>query len=246
MLLQDLVRTYDAGGLEKEYIDWVHNTSAEQISYMTETVKDFMDFLRPSKERSLFTIEDALWPTLKIFSHQAISHDLCIEMKCDLKKSSGSFTPKHLKNIGSPNILIDCENCGRNDVHVEGYRNEFMQVLLNIFNNAKDAIESAKKKGALTGSGRISVRISDSEGRIFIDIEDNGGGIPEPLLKKIFDPYFTTKSSEQGSGIGLYMVRAIVENNMGGEVRARNGESGAVFTIILDRHQKPISAEGSC
>lgn len=246
MLLQDLVRTYDAGGLDKEYIDWVHNTSTEQISYMTETVKDFMDFLRPSKERSLFTIEDALWPTLKIFSHQAISHDLRIEMKCDWKKGKNGSDVKHVKNIGSPNVLIDCENCGRSDVHIEGYRNEFMQVLLNIFNNAKDAIESSKKQGRLTESGRICVHIGDSNGRISIDIEDNGGGIPEHLLNKIFDPYFTTKSSEHGSGIGLYMVRAIVENSMGGKVCVRNGESGAVFSIILDRHAKSISAAGSC
>ncbi|QAR34156.1 PAS domain S-box protein [Geovibrio thiophilus] len=246
MLLQDMTRTFSSGGLDKEYIDWVHDTASEQISYMTETVRDFMDFLRPSKERSLFTIEDALWPTLKIFSHQAISHELSIEMKCGLKRDASEEMSVRIKSVSSSNIFVDCENCGRNDVYVEGYRNEFMQVLLNIFNNAKDAIASAKKQGTLTESGRITVRLADLEGRISIDIEDNGGGIPEELIKKIFDPYFTTKSSEQGSGIGLYMVRAIVENNMGGEVRVRNGKAGAVFSIILDRHMKSTSAAGSC
>ncbi len=246
MLLQDMVRTYNSGEMDKKYVDWVHDTASEQITYMTETVKDFMDFLRPSQERSLFTIEEALWPTLKIFSHQAISHDLHIEMKCDWKENDDKGISAHIKNIGDSNIHIDCNKCGRSDLRVEGYRNEFMQVLLNIFNNAKDAIEALKKKGELTESGKICIRITDFEGRVSIDIEDNGGGIPEELLKKIFDPYFTTKSSEHGSGIGLYMVRAIVENSMGGEVRVRNGSSGAIFSIILDRHIKRDSAAGSC
>jgi C4-dicarboxylate-specific signal transduction histidine kinase len=68
---------------------------------------------------------------------------------------------------------------------------------------------------------------------ISISVKDNGGGIPEAIMDKIYDPYFTTKEEGKGTGIGLYMSKMIVENNMSGKLRAFNDVEGANFVIEL-------------
>ncbi len=110
-------------------------------------------------------------------------------------------------------------------VTVHGYPNELFQVLLNILNNSRDAIAERR-----VPAGKIRIAAGREGDKGTIRIIDNGGGIPEDILPKIFDPYFTTK--DKGTGIGLYMSRMLMEH-MGGSVEARNAEGGAVFTLAL-------------
>ncbi|MGE4295756.1 MAG: ATP-binding protein [Campylobacterales bacterium] len=109
-----------------------------------------------------------------------------------------------------------------------GFGNEFAQALVNILTNAKDAIVERGIE-----NGRIEVAVKKEEGRIAVTVRDNGGGIDETIVEKIFDPYFTTKHQAQGTGIGLYMTKMIIERNMGGEIGVRNVEGGAEFRITL-------------
>ena len=77
-----------------------------------------------------------------------------------------------------------------------------------------------------------------------IEILDSGGGIPEHLLPKIFNPYYTTKGTSSGTGMGLYMSKMIVEKEMGGELRAENTANGARFTITLKKMDEAGSSIG--
>jgi signal transduction histidine kinase len=122
-----------------------------------------------------------------------------------------------------------------------GFPSELAQVFLNILNNAKDALIEHKKTDR-----RVYVDIIDEPLFNTIKIIDNAGGIPETIIGKIFDPYFTTKHQSQGTGIGLYMSKDIVEKNMQGDLSVKNVHltidtleyKGACFTISIPKNTK--------
>lgn len=111
-------------------------------------------------------------------------------------------------------------------ITVHGFKNQLAQTILNIVANAKEII--AEKK---VPNGRIEIYADKADDNAVITITDNGGGIPEDVLPKIFDPYFSTKYT--GSGIGLYMSKIIIEHNFKGAINAENGENGARLTIVI-------------
>jgi signal transduction histidine kinase len=111
-------------------------------------------------------------------------------------------------------------------VAATGYPNEFAQVLLNILNNARDVLLERRVR-----SPKLAIRVFSDQGRSVVTIADNAGGIMAEDLDRVFDPFFTTKEEGQGTGIGLYMSKIIIEQNMSGRLTARNIAEGAEFRI---------------
>jgi two-component system, NtrC family, C4-dicarboxylate transport sensor histidine kinase DctB len=124
-------------------------------------------------------------------------------------------------------LLIAMEVRCSGDPAIFGHPNEFSQVILNLLFNARDAFLAGKEAGAR----RIDIEICSQGERTVVTVTDNAGGIPEEILEKIFDPYFTTRGPEQGTGIGLYMSKIIIEKNIPGRLTARNTGQGAEFRI---------------
>lgn len=120
------------------------------------------------------------------------------------------------------------------------YKNELIQVLLNIINNAKDAL----KEQPLPRYIFITAKQKNNE--IFIYIYDNAGGIDSSIIKKVFEPYFTTKQETQGTGIGLYMSKSIIKKSLKGSLKVQNKSfefknkkyQGAEFIISFPLLQK--------
>ena len=102
------------------------------------------------------------------------------------------------------------------DVMINGLDNELMQVMMNILNNARDVLETKDQKRM------IFVNIYTEDNNVIIEIKDNAGGIPDEIIKKVFDPYFTTKHKKQGTGIGLYMSSEMVNKHMSGVLKVEN------------------------
>ena len=105
-----------------------------------------------------------------------------------------------------------------NEFELYGYENEFLQALINILNNSKDALEN-KENPKL-----IFISTYKNENIATIKITDNGGGIDEKIIEKICEPYFTTKHQSKGTGIGLYMTEEIIVKHMKGELLIKNIE----------------------
>jgi signal transduction histidine kinase len=122
----------------------------------------------------------------------------------------------------SQNISIHLEvDC---DYMLTGFPNEYSQVLLNLLSNSREAI-----KAASVLEGHITIHQYGCDGNVCVSVRDNGGGIPDEVIDKIFEPYFSTK--DMGTGIGLYMSKMIIERSMNGTIEARNIDGGAEFVM---------------
>ncbi|WP_319204390.1 ATP-binding protein [uncultured Ilyobacter sp.] len=123
---------------------------------------------------------------------------------------------------------IECSINTEADVKISGYPNQLSQVILNFINNAVDALLENREK-----ERRIDILISEEKNSAVVEVNDNGGGIAEGVMEKIFEPYFSTKEKKNGTGIGLYMSQMIVEKNFGGKIYVTNKNDGACMKIII-------------
>ncbi len=118
------------------------------------------------------------------------------------------------------------------DLMLLGFANEYSQVLLNLLTNAKQAIAANQST-----DGQVLLRLTLHNGFGCLSVRDTGGGIPEAIFQRLFEPYFSTK--EGGIGVGLYMSRQIVERSMGGRLEVRNVEGGAEFSVLTPLLSRP-------
>jgi two-component system, NtrC family, sensor kinase len=130
------------------------------------------------------------------------------------------------KDLESNNIDVILNLRSQNQINI--YENEIVHVIINILKNAQDKLSEKKIENA-----KIEITTLDLEDGIKIDIYDNGGGIEKENLDIIFEPYFSTKKEKNGTGIGLYMSKIIVEKNHQGKIYATNISEGICFSIIL-------------
>ncbi len=169
-----------------------------QVRVMGDVISHFKNFFKPSMNEEVFMVCEASVDTYKL-----------LEPK--LKKLGVSFfLPEHKHK------------------NVKGFLNEFKQVMLNIYNNACDAIAEKKIK-----NGKIELSFEDDGKFITLIIRDNGGGIKEELLpNKLFEQYVTSKG-DSGTGIGLHLSKLVIEKKMHGKISAANYKDGAEFRISL-------------
>lgn len=168
------------------------------VVYMSNTIDDFRNFFRKDKQRCLFSINEAVTTVL-------------------------SFIDASLKNN---RIVVSFS--AEDHVTTTGYRNEYVQVILNIISNALDIMLERRVKQPI-----IRINLCCEQDCSVLTITDNGGGMPADVLPRIFDLYFTTKDQGKGTGIGLYMSKVIIEQHMGGRLIVHNIDDGAEFRIEL-------------
>jgi signal transduction histidine kinase len=196
LLIQDLKNASHFGDLNEAYLNESVDKAMVLVQNMSATIDDFRYFFSPKKEPRKFSMAESIGKAI-------------------------SFVEANLKNSG-----IEIELDIKDEVTLNGFPNEYSQVLLNLLNNAKDVlIERGIERP------KVTVQLVKEDDRALLTVRDNGGGIPADIIDKIFEPYFSTKKGEKGTGIGLYMSKMIIENNGQGKLTARNAEGGAEFTI---------------
>ena len=133
-----------------------------------------------------------------------------------------------LENKNIP--LIKTLNCHEN---FHTYSNELKQVILNLITNAEEALLET-----MVEEPCIKIETYTKDDQYILEISDNAGGIPKEHIDHIFDPYFSTKKAKDGTGLGLYMSKIIIEEHCGGTLNVINIKEGALFSILLNKNTK--------
>ena len=183
-----------------EHLDEGQQQAAAQVEdllqYMSTTIDDFRDFFRTDQGQMPFDLKEAMRKILNLVA-------------ADLDKQG-----------------IETVFEAEDGLYVTGYGNEFSHVLLNILNNAKEALVDKD-----VASPCIHLRLFREGEKKVVTVRDNAGGVPESIREQLFEPYFTTK--EAGTGIGLYISKIIIEKRLQGSISARNTGDGLEFRIEL-------------
>ena len=206
--IASLQSAYLTERISKSFVETLVAGADTQIQFMSKTIDDFRHFFRPTKSKETFDVAEAVGSAGKLLEPTLKQSKVALEVQVDE---------------------------GRRPFLVFGYPSEFVHVVVNVIGNARDAIGERLAAGPDGAPGRIGIAIEGDEREVTVRVRDNGGGIPAHLLGKIFTPYFTTKGSTTGTGIGLYMAKMIVEKEMKGMLRIDNVEGGALLTIRLPK-----------
>jgi len=184
----------------------------ENIYKLSKTIDDFRSFFAPSEERESANICSV------INSIQNMVKSQFEDMNIDLQFTS------------TGRLIENTEDCQLEKFNLDVYPDIMKQVMMNCLQNSKEAVLLRMEAGEID-RGKVSIDIKRPNGEIVIRIIDNGGGVPEGLLGKVFDPYFTTKDESIGIGLGLYISKNILEEHMAGTITLENIEEGAVVTL---------------
>lgn len=211
--IQGIRMAWEHKCLDDEFLENAEADAQKQLYYMSETIEDFRNFFALDKVAEKFDAYEKIHEVVALVANQ-FAHT-SVELKVH-----------HHDSVYPP--------------EVSGYPNEFKQAVLNLVSNAFDAIlEKRAQNSSLDEStefsGLIDVSVNTSALDVVIEVQDNGCGIPEQHVDKIFEPYFTSKSEGKGTGIGLYMTRLIIEESMGGRLSFTSGPDGTAFTMTLAR-----------
>ncbi len=171
----------------------------QHIQYMSQTIDDFRNFYMPDKSAQKFQLKSTMQEALQILHLTLSNHNI------DVKENYEDL----------PDVL--------------NYKNELIQVFLNILKNATDTLIEHK-----INNPTISISIKKTqENQQEVRIKDNNNGIAESIVHKIFEPYFSTKDKKNGTGLGLYMSKTIVEEHCKGNIELNNSTDGAEFILTI-------------
>ncbi|MBF0458871.1 MAG: response regulator [Nitrospirae bacterium] len=212
LIVQDIEDAHKFGEVDSDYLsEFVKNAMAE-ITSMSETVSGYRNLFKPDKQKRPFDIVGEV-------------DEVC------------SFLHGQTRSMS---VDVRIRHSGIAAIYVTGYLNEFRQVVLNLMFNSIDAIVERRRALSLCGRanpsihvGRITIEVTAQDSMAILKIIDDGGGVPEALGGRIFEPYFTTREQGKGIGVGLYVSKVLVETHMGGRLYFENVENGAAFYVAL-------------
>jgi signal transduction histidine kinase len=192
------------------------------VSFLKLEIKDNKD-LKIIEEQTRYldnTIRD-----FKDFSSHSSKEKTSFLLEKSVKETIKLFNFQAITHIIVINSTLE------KGLMLQGDIGKFNQVLLVLFSNAKDAFLTKSAKNRV-----ISIKSETIDNQVIIEVHDNAGGIPKIIIDKIFEPYFTTKFKNKGTGVGLSMTYNIIIK-MGGTLEVKNYKDGALFKIMLPKHK---------
>lgn len=197
-VFMNIESAYEYDELNKKYLVEKLKEGSDLLEFMSVTIDDFRNYFRPDKEKEFVLVSEVIKTSVTLIKN----------------------------SLDMDSIEIELHSEGRDLTHI--YKNEFIQVILNLIKNAKDvliynSIENPK----------ITINSTCQKDRLIVEICDNGGGVDEDIKDKIFEPYFSTKDKKSGTGLGLYMSKMIIEEHLDGKLSVQNRREGACFKIEI-------------
>jgi signal transduction histidine kinase len=177
----------------------------DTLNYMSKTINDFRDFFKPSKGKNEFNFLDCIQQSFNL-------------SEVRLKDKNIDYKINYSKEINLSCFLVT------------SYESEIKQVFLNLINNSVDAFVNKAIENR-----EIIVNLFCDEKEINIEFIDNAGGIDSQIFEDIFEPYSSSKEAEQGTGLGLYLSKMIIEKNIKGSIFVQNTKNGAMFKILIPK-----------
>ncbi|WP_188110008.1 ATP-binding protein [Sulfurimonas hydrogeniphila] len=203
LINQLTISKHAKGKLDDKAIEYFKSHSKKQIDLMSDTIDNFKNFFKQEDQIYAFSLKDAINEVLNITA--------------DIFKNEGIFI----------------EFNAAQDYELFANPNALNQVLLNILNNAKDALLQTTQN-----EKKIQITLEDTGTELLLAIQDNAGGIDEAIKDKIFDPYFSTKQEKNGTGLGLYMAKMVLQEQLHATIEVFNTHEGANFVIRLPKGKK--------
>jgi PAS domain S-box-containing protein len=225
----DLEDTFRRGKLDAAYVEKHHEDVAATIQKMSGIIDDFRLFFAPEKTNSVFCVTSEIIDVLSILQAQLNYLGIDIELGCVCNN----------RQITCKNVTT-CPDCTYNSAFVRGEQGSFRHVMLNIIYNSIDAIQE-KSAGMVGHKGLITISVSCNGDTVGITVSDNGCGVADDILDKVFEPYFTTKDEGKGTGIGLFMSRMVIKEQMHGDIELKNTGRGASAVITLPASEQIIA-----
>ena len=206
LIVANIEDAYKYNDLDDETLYDSSYKAKSLIQQMSDTIDDFQDFLNPNLDAQSFDLEDML--------------DNVVEMIQDNLK------------INKVSLI----RTGRINAIIKGQRNQLAQAIFNLINNAVDAIKTSSpgnRELIINTELRLKKQAGLDVYYASVQIEDHAGGIPGHILTNVFDPYFTTKAKDEGTGLGLYITKSIVENTFDGSIHLIQTDKGSLFDIEI-------------
>lgn len=186
--------------VDKEFLNTVLDEMNDYIQYMSNTIDDFRNFFSIDTKKELISLPEIVLNVQKLINKSFDSQNINIEIEYS------ELTKRYL------------------------FKNELVQIVLNILNNSRDAFLERNVQNP-----QIKISFFEDESSQNIFIEDNAKGIDEKIITNIFDPYFSTKSKKNGSGLGLYICKTILEKDDQGTIKVENKNDGVLFSIVIKK-----------
>jgi PAS domain S-box-containing protein len=198
MSANNMLADIELGDFNKDRCQTYAREILEQVQYLSRTIEDFRNYFKPDRKPERVEVAKVVEESLRVIGKSLENHGIQVAAEYH----------------ALPRIVT--------------YPRELLQVLVNIFKNAKEALVASDVQPK-----RVDLHIREEGGCVTLEICDNGGGIDPTVLPRIFEPYFTTKDEKSGTGLGLYMSKNIVEKHLKGKIKVHNSAEGVCFFIIL-------------
>lgn len=207
LTIQDLQDAYAYNEVDEVYLDKMVGESLSLIQEMSVVIDQFKNFYKEGSEKAIILLEPLLEEITHLFGKSI--KDANIDFVTNIPTTFDTKTP----------------------ISIIGYPNEFRQVIIGLIRNAKEAILSTNNNADIKGV--ITLNLKEDKRYIYLEIEDNGSGIHPNIQEKIFHPYFSTKAINEASGLGLFMIKLMIEQNMQGNISYKSQNNQTIFQIKL-------------